>query len=100
MTKRDQTSRQAYGGESSRHAKGQSSRPATEPGVARSDDSLSASEDEECHTDNKITPIERIFLQEVGREMEPEERQILLGIHRTRRKSRAGVPNRPSSRNR
>ncbi len=34
-----------------------------------------------------MTPIERIFLEEVGREMKPEERRILLGIRRTRRTS-------------
>lgn len=100
MTKRDQTPRQASGGEWSSKANGQSSRPTTEPGAARSDDNLSVSEDEKGHRNNKMTPIERIFLEEVGREMEPEERQILLGIHGTRRKSRAGAPNRPSSRNR
>jgi hypothetical protein len=99
MTKRDQTPRQASGGASSSHAKGPSSWPATELGGVRPDDSSPVSEDEEGHRNN-MTPIERIFLKEVGREMEPEEREILLGIHRPRRKSRAGVLNRPSSRNR
>src|ERR1700686_5292869 len=99
MTKRDQTPRQACGGEQSSYAKGPSNLPSTEPGGARPDDSLPVSEDEEGRR-NEMTPMERIFLKEVGREMEPEERQILLGIHGTRRKSRAGVPNRPSSRSR
>jgi hypothetical protein len=99
MAKRDQTPRQASGEKSGSETKGLTSRPAAEPGRARPDDSSSAPEGEEGHC-NKLTPIEQIFLEEVGREMEPEERQILLGIPGKRRKSRAGPRNRPSLRKR
>lgn len=99
MTKRDQTSRRVCGEDSSSHAKGLSGQPATEPSGTPPDESSPVSQGEEGHH-NKMTPMERIFLKEVGREMEPEERQILLGTHITRRKARAGVPNRPSSRDR
>lgn len=37
------------------------------------------------HTE-RMMPIERMFVEEMGREMEPEERRILLGIYRRRRK--------------
>ena len=99
MAKRDQTPRQASGEKSSSETKGLTSRLATESSRARPDDSSSASEGEEGHR-NRLTPIERIFLEEVGREMEPEERQILLGIPGKRRKSRAGPRNRSSLRKR
>lgn len=82
MTKRGQTPRQGSGG-----------KPGSAPGGASSDDSSPVSEDEEGHR-KKLTPIERIFQQEVGREMEPKEREILLGgrmrrtTHRTRSRNR------------
>ncbi len=99
MAKRGQTSRQASGEETSTQTKSRSSQAATDFRGAQLHDGSPVSEDEESHR-KKMTPIELIFLKEVGREMEPEEREILLGIHRTRRKSRAGRRHWPSSRNR
>jgi hypothetical protein len=98
MAKRGQTLRQPTGEKSSSQAKGLSSRPGTERAGVWPDNSSPVSEEEGRR--DKMTPIERIFLKEVGREMEPEERQILLGIQKTRRKSRAGPRNRLYSRNR
>ena len=98
MAIRGQPPRQGGGGKSSSKTKGASSQGATEPGGSRSDVSSPGSDDEEGRR-NKMTPIERIFLEEVGRELEPEERQILLGIHRTRRKSQKRARTWPSSPN-
>jgi hypothetical protein len=88
MTKRGQTPRQASGGKFGGATAG-----------ASWDHSSSVSEGEEGHRE-KMTPIERIFEEEVGREMEPEEREILLGTHAKRRKSRSGSRKRAYGRNR
>ena len=85
MKKRGQTPRQGSGRKSG-----------SASGGASSHDSSQVSEDEEGHRE-KLTPIERIFQEEVGREMEPEEREILLGIHSRRTKSKTRTRSRHST---
>ena len=91
MAKRGQTSRQASGGETSTQTKSRSSR--RQPTLAGHSCMMAhrCRKTKKVHR-KKMTPIELIFLKEVGREMEPEEREILLGIHRTRRKSTGRAP--------
>lgn len=86
MKKRGNARRPARGKKSRNRAKRRSIRSASESsGTGLADGSqIAQGEDDQG---SLMTPIERIFLEEVGREMKPEERRILLGIRRTRRTS-------------
>ncbi len=99
MGKRGQSSRKASGKKPGSKTRGDPNRQGTETGAAQQEKIPPEPEGKEGSRKNP-KPIEVIFQEEVGRELEPEEREILLGIHRKRRKSKGGPRNRPSSRNR
>lgn len=86
MARRDRTPEKT-GKKSMNAKKSRCSGPPMEPIKRRPGDTSSMPEEGDCRP-NPMTPIERIFIEEIGREMGPEERRILLGVRRAPGKSK------------